>query len=163
MALSGALVAGAGAAVIAACGSAAVRTTPTAPTVPTAPTTPAVPAAPTAPARKPLLAGAPAGLSAAERREFAAGREVAQASGCSECHEIDGRGRAVPGPDLSAIGVRLPPAAIARELRDPTAPMPSYRSLPTPRLRALVAYLSRLRTPPAPGPGRVVGINAGRP
>ncbi len=139
---------GTGSAVIAACGASTVATAPT---------------TPTPPATKPSVAGVPPGLSPAERREFTAGRTLALAAGCSECHRIDDRGPAGPGPDLSDIGARLPPAAIARELRDPTAPMPSYPSRPAARLRALVAYLSRLRSPPGAGRGQIVGINVGRP
>jgi menaquinol-cytochrome c reductase cytochrome b/c subunit len=73
------------------------------------------------------------------------GQVVANQSGCGACHRFGEAGNAGPGPELSKIGARLPPDAIARTLRSPTAPMPSYRDLPPDKFKALVDYLAGLR------------------
>jgi menaquinol-cytochrome c reductase cytochrome b/c subunit len=74
-----------------------------------------------------------------------AGQMVANQTGCGACHKFGEAGNPGPGPDLSEIGAKLPPQAIERTLRNPTAPMPSYADLPKEKFDALVAYLSALR------------------
>jgi menaquinol-cytochrome c reductase cytochrome b/c subunit len=74
-----------------------------------------------------------------------AGQTVANQSGCGACHKFGDAGNDGPGPDLTKIGDQLPSAAIARTLRSPTAPMPSYRDLPPKKFNALVDYLAALR------------------
>jgi menaquinol-cytochrome c reductase cytochrome b/c subunit len=74
-----------------------------------------------------------------------AGQQVANQSGCGACHKFGEAGNAGPGPQLSKIGGRLPREAIARTLRNPTAPMPSYAGLPPKKFNALVDYLASLR------------------
>jgi menaquinol-cytochrome c reductase cytochrome b/c subunit len=74
-----------------------------------------------------------------------AGQQVANQSGCGACHKFGEAGNAGPGPELSKIGEQLPRDAIARTLRNPTAPMPSYRDLPPKKFDALVDYLAGLR------------------
>jgi menaquinol-cytochrome c reductase cytochrome b/c subunit len=74
-----------------------------------------------------------------------AGQVVANQSGCGACHKFGEAGNSGPGPDLSKIGERLAPDAIARTLRSPTSPMPSYKDLPPDKFQALVDYLSALR------------------
>jgi ubiquinol-cytochrome c reductase cytochrome b subunit/menaquinol-cytochrome c reductase cytochrome b/c subunit len=74
-----------------------------------------------------------------------AGQTVANQAGCGACHKFGEAGNAGPGPELTKIGERLPPQAIARTLRNPTAPMPSYRDLPPEKFDALVNYLAALR------------------
>jgi menaquinol-cytochrome c reductase cytochrome b/c subunit len=74
-----------------------------------------------------------------------AGEQVASQSGCGACHKFGEAGNSGPGPNLSKVGERLPPQAIARTLRNPTAPMPSYRDLPPKKFDALVQFLSSLR------------------
>jgi ubiquinol-cytochrome c reductase cytochrome b subunit/menaquinol-cytochrome c reductase cytochrome b/c subunit len=74
-----------------------------------------------------------------------AGETVANQSGCGACHKFGEAGNSGPGPNLTKIGDRLPSQAIARTLRNPTAPMPSYRDLPPEKFDALVQYLSALR------------------
>jgi menaquinol-cytochrome c reductase cytochrome b/c subunit len=74
-----------------------------------------------------------------------AGQQVANQSGCGACHKFGDAGNGGPGPELTKIGERLPAAAIARTLRSPTAPMPSYRDLPPKKFNALVEYLAALR------------------
>ena len=54
------------------------------------------------------------------------GRRSRTSPGCGACHKFGEAGNAGPGPDLTKIGARLPAQAIARTLRNPTAPMPSY-------------------------------------
>jgi mono/diheme cytochrome c family protein len=77
--------------------------------------------------------------------QFYRGRTVVAESGCLACHLIGADGNAGPGPDLSAVGSRLPPLGIERALVNPTAPMPSFRNLPRSKLQAVVAFLSDLR------------------
>ena len=82
-------------------------------------------------------------MPVAERLE--AGQTVANQSGCGACHKFGEAGNATLGPDLTNIGSKLPPQAIARTLRNPTAPMPSYADLPQEKFDALVEYLAALR------------------
>jgi menaquinol-cytochrome c reductase cytochrome b/c subunit len=77
--------------------------------------------------------------------DLEAGERVANQTGCGACHLFGEAGNAGPGPDMTKIGERLPREAIARTLRTPTAPMPSYRDLPPKKFDALVDYLSALR------------------
>jgi menaquinol-cytochrome c reductase cytochrome b/c subunit len=74
-----------------------------------------------------------------------AGQAVANQSGCGACHKFGEAGNHGPGPDLTKIGASLPRDAIARTLRTPTAPMPSYKDLPPEKFNALVDYLQGLR------------------
>jgi menaquinol-cytochrome c reductase cytochrome b/c subunit len=76
---------------------------------------------------------------------FNKGRVVVAQSGCLACHKIGDNGNDGPGPQLTKIGARLPADAIARTLRNPTAPMPSYAGLPESKLNAVVTFLSQLR------------------
>jgi menaquinol-cytochrome c reductase cytochrome b/c subunit len=73
------------------------------------------------------------------------GQVVANQSGCGACHKFGEAGNAGPGPDMTEVGSRLAPDAIARTLRSPTAPMPSYKDLPQDKFNALVDYLAALR------------------
>ncbi len=73
------------------------------------------------------------------------GELVASQSGCGACHKFGEAGNSGPGPDLTKVGDRLPAEAIARTLRNPTAPMPSYKDLPPDKFNALVQYLAALR------------------
>jgi mono/diheme cytochrome c family protein len=77
---------------------------------------------------------------------FNSGRTVAAQSGCLACHRIGEAGNAGPGPDLTHIGATRSPAAIERAILSPTEPMPSFRNLPKAKLRALVTFLSLLRS-----------------
>jgi menaquinol-cytochrome c reductase cytochrome b/c subunit len=74
-----------------------------------------------------------------------AGQAVANQSGCGGCHKFGEAGNDGPGPDMTEIGAKLPRDAMARSLREPTAPMPSYRNLPPEKFEALVDYLQALR------------------
>ena len=90
----------------------------------------------------------PASLSAAERATFRAGELVVGQSGCLACHTIGENGNNGPGPPLTHIGSVLRPAAIASTLRNPTAPMPSFRSLALQnpqKFQNLVNFLALLR------------------
>jgi ubiquinol-cytochrome c reductase cytochrome b subunit/menaquinol-cytochrome c reductase cytochrome b/c subunit len=73
------------------------------------------------------------------------GRRAFLDSGCLGCHRLGVQGNAGPGPDLSRIGSRLDRGQLARILRDPPAPMPSYflleRRNPA-AFRALVDFLA---------------------
>jgi quinol---cytochrome c reductase cytochrome c subunit, bacillus type len=80
--------------------------------------------------------------------EFEKGKLVVGQSGCLACHKIGENGNAGPGPPLTEIGARLPAAAIARTLVNPTAPMPSFAGLQQQspdKFNALVSYLGQLK------------------
>ena len=90
----------------------------------------------------------PAGLTAAERQTFVAGAEVVAQTGCLACHVIGENGNNGPGPPLTHIGSKLPPGAIASTLRNPTAPMPSFKGLAQnspQKFNNLVGFLSELQ------------------
>jgi mono/diheme cytochrome c family protein len=76
---------------------------------------------------------------------FEAGEAVAARSGCLACHRIGGEGNNGPGSELTHVGSRLPPAALARALVDSPEPMPSFSRLPEGQRRALVYFLAQLR------------------
>ena len=88
---------------------------------------------------------APGDLRGAALAQFNAGKLVAAQSGCLACHKIGDNGNDGPGPVLTKVGARVPTEAIARTLKNPTAPMPSYRNLPPNKLTALVNFLSQLK------------------
>jgi ubiquinol-cytochrome c reductase cytochrome b subunit/menaquinol-cytochrome c reductase cytochrome b/c subunit len=91
---------------------------------------------------------APATLSASEKATFEAGKLVVGQSGCLACHQIGDNGNNGPGPPLTHIGSKLRPGAIASTLRNPTAPMPSFKGLAqqSPQKFAnLVGFLSELQ------------------
>jgi quinol-cytochrome oxidoreductase complex cytochrome b subunit len=90
-------------------------------------------------------AGAPDKIDLNVPPSLEKGQVVANQSGCGACHRFGEAGNAGPGPELSKIGGRLPKDAIARTLRTPTAPMPSYKDLPPDKFNALVDYLAGLR------------------
>jgi menaquinol-cytochrome c reductase cytochrome b/c subunit len=90
----------------------------------------------------------PAGLTAQQTAVFNAGKEVVGQSGCLACHVIGDNGNNGPGPPLTHIGSKLPPGAIASTLRNPTAPMPSFKSLAITspqKFQNLVGFLSELQ------------------
>jgi menaquinol-cytochrome c reductase cytochrome b/c subunit len=90
-------------------------------------------------------AGAPDQVDLPVPASAQAGQTVVNQSGCGACHKFGEAGNAGPGTDLTHVGSRLPAQAIARTLRNPTAPMPSYQGLPPKKFEALVNYLSALR------------------
>jgi ubiquinol-cytochrome c reductase cytochrome b subunit/menaquinol-cytochrome c reductase cytochrome b/c subunit len=90
---------------------------------------------------------APSTLTPAEVATFNAGKLVVGQSGCLACHKIGENGNDGPGPNLSHIGSKLKAAAIASTLVNPTAPMPSFKSLAQTqpeKFRNLVGFLSEL-------------------
>jgi ubiquinol-cytochrome c reductase cytochrome b subunit/menaquinol-cytochrome c reductase cytochrome b/c subunit len=90
----------------------------------------------------------PASLTAAEKKTFTAGELVVGQSGCEACHKIGDNGNDGPGPNLSHIGSMLPANAIASTLRNPTAPMPSFKGLAQTspqKFKNLVGFLSLLQ------------------
>jgi menaquinol-cytochrome c reductase cytochrome b/c subunit len=72
---------------------------------------------------------APSTLSQAQVQTFDAGKLVVAQAGCLACHVIGDNGNNGPGPPLTHIGSKLRPQAIASTLRNPTAPMPSFKGL----------------------------------
>src|SRR5581483_11279284 len=87
----------------------------------------------------------PANLTASEKQTFMAGALVVGQSGCLACHTIGSNGNSGPGPNLTHIGSVVLPGAIASTLRNPTAPMPSFKNLPPNKFNALVGFLSLLQ------------------
>ncbi|HYV15239.1 MAG TPA: c-type cytochrome [Conexibacter sp.] len=90
----------------------------------------------------------PAGLAGAALTQWNKGKLVAAQSGCLACHKIGENGNDGPGPQLTHVGGKLPPSAIAQTLRNPTAPMPSFQSLAEQqpeKFQSLVAFLSQLK------------------
>src|SRR5947209_539433 len=87
----------------------------------------------------------PSNLTAAQKQTFAAGAAVVGQSGCLACHTLGGNGNSGPGPNLTHIGAKLPAAAIASTLINPTAPMPSFKNLPKQKFQNLVGFLSELQ------------------
>jgi ubiquinol-cytochrome c reductase cytochrome b subunit/menaquinol-cytochrome c reductase cytochrome b/c subunit len=87
----------------------------------------------------------PAGLTAQEMGYFNRGALVVGQSGCLACHKIGDNGNDGPGPNLTHIGRIVLPGAIASTLRNPTAPMPSFKNLPPNKFNDLVHFLSLLQ------------------
>jgi ubiquinol-cytochrome c reductase cytochrome b subunit/menaquinol-cytochrome c reductase cytochrome b/c subunit len=91
---------------------------------------------------------APSGLTSQGLQAFNAGKLVVGQSGCLACHTIGDNGNNGPGPPLTHIGSVLRPGAIASTLRNPTAPMPSFKQLAIQhpqKFQALVNFLSELQ------------------
>jgi menaquinol-cytochrome c reductase cytochrome b/c subunit len=74
------------------------------------------------------LAGSPTEIDLATSPQFEEGKQITASSGCLGCHKIGENGNTL-GPNLTEIGARLGPDAIARTLVNPTSPMPSYEAL----------------------------------
>jgi menaquinol-cytochrome c reductase cytochrome b/c subunit len=87
----------------------------------------------------------PASLTPAQKATFQAGEYVVGESGCLACHVIGESGNNGPGPDLTHIASTVPAAQIASTLRNPTPPMPSFKSLPPNKFNDVVYFLSNLQ------------------
>jgi quinol-cytochrome oxidoreductase complex cytochrome b subunit len=90
-------------------------------------------------------AGSPNEIEYKVAAKYEAGKLAVAQSGCLACHKIGENGNGGPGPNLTAIGSRLPKAAILRTLENPTAPMPSFAGLPEEKKQAMADFLSQLR------------------
>ena len=93
-------------------------------------------------------AGSPNEIEYAVAPEYEPGKLVAAQSGCLACHKIGENGNDGPGPELTDIADRLPAAAIARTLVNPTAPMPSFAQLQQnspEKFDAMVTFLGQLK------------------
>jgi menaquinol-cytochrome c reductase cytochrome b/c subunit len=71
-------------------------------------------------------AGSPTAIDLKVAPQFEAGKEVAAQSGCLACHKFGENGNNGPGPELTQIGAKLPAAAIARTLTNPSGIMPVF-------------------------------------
>jgi mono/diheme cytochrome c family protein len=76
-------------------------------------------------------------------RPSSAGAKAVAAAGCTSCHRIGSAGGGGPGPELTRIGLRLPPAAIERVLVSPPSGMPSFKD--NDDRATIAAYLESLR------------------
>jgi menaquinol-cytochrome c reductase cytochrome b/c subunit len=91
-------------------------------------------------------AGSPTSIDTIEvASEYEEGAEVAAQSGCLACHQFGENGNDGPGPELTDIGARLPRAAIARSLVNPSGIMPPYGNLPEEKFDNLVNFLASLQ------------------
>ena len=93
------------------------------------------------------LAGSPTEIELATAPQYEEGRAITASSGCLGCHKIGENGNTL-GPNLTEIGARLGPDAIARTLVNPTSPMPSYVSLQEnnpEQFNKLVEYVASLK------------------
>jgi menaquinol-cytochrome c reductase cytochrome b/c subunit len=91
---------------------------------------------------------APANFTPQQVAVFNAGKVVVGESGCLACHQIGDNGNNGPGPPLTHIGSKLRPQAIASTLRNPTAPMPSFKGLAQQspqKFQDLVNFLAELQ------------------
>ncbi|MFY9265852.1 MAG: c-type cytochrome [Solirubrobacterales bacterium] len=91
------------------------------------------------------FAGSPTEIDMDVPESVRYGKEVAANSGCLGCHKFGENGNEGPGPNLTTIGARLPKQAIERTLNNPTAPMPSFKNMPSDQKQALVDFLGHLR------------------
>ncbi len=92
-------------------------------------------------------AGSPTQIDIEVAPEYEAGKLVAAESGCLACHAFAHNGNHGPGPELTAIGTRLNPAAIARSLIIGPGIMPSYATMEQDdpgKFRDLVNFLGSL-------------------
>jgi mono/diheme cytochrome c family protein len=90
-------------------------------------------------------AGSPTEIDSIEvAEEYEPGAEVAAQSGCLACHTFGENGNEI-GPDLTEIGARLPRAAIARTLVNPSGIMPAYTDLSEEKTDRLVDFLASLQ------------------
>jgi menaquinol-cytochrome c reductase cytochrome b/c subunit len=90
-------------------------------------------------------AGSPTEIDVEVAPQFEAGKEVAAQSGCLACHKFGENGNDGPGPELTEIGAKLPRAAIARVLVNPSGIMPSFADLPEGKFNDLVDFLASLQ------------------
>jgi menaquinol-cytochrome c reductase cytochrome b/c subunit len=74
------------------------------------------------------LAGSPTEIELETTPQLEEGKEITASAGCLGCHKIGENGNTL-GPDLTEVGDRLGPDAIARTLVNPTSPMPPYTQL----------------------------------
>jgi menaquinol-cytochrome c reductase cytochrome b/c subunit len=89
-------------------------------------------------------AGAPTEIELATEPQYEEGKLAVAGQGCITCHKIGENGGTL-GPDLTEIGAKLPEAAIARTLVNPSGIMPPYTELPDEKRDAIVEYLASLR------------------
>jgi ubiquinol-cytochrome c reductase cytochrome b subunit/menaquinol-cytochrome c reductase cytochrome b/c subunit len=90
----------------------------------------------------------PANFTPQQKQIFAAGELVVGQSGCLACHVIGDNGNNGPGPPLTDVGSKLKAQAIASTLRNPTAPMPSFKGLAQQypkKFQNLVNFLAELQ------------------
>jgi menaquinol-cytochrome c reductase cytochrome b/c subunit len=74
------------------------------------------------------LAGSPTEIDLETSPQLEEGKEITASAGCLGCHKIGENGNTL-GPNLTDVGDRLGPDAIARTLVNPTSPMPPYTQL----------------------------------
>jgi menaquinol-cytochrome c reductase cytochrome b/c subunit len=94
------------------------------------------------------LAGSPTEIELATSPQLEEGKEITASAGCLGCHKIGENGNTL-GPDLTDVGDRLGPAAIARTLVNPTSPMPPYTQLQRDnpeQFDKLVEYVASLKS-----------------
>jgi menaquinol-cytochrome c reductase cytochrome b/c subunit len=94
------------------------------------------------------LAGSPTEIELTTSPQLEEGRAITASAGCLGCHKIGENGNTL-GPDLTEVGDRLGPDAIARTLVNPTSPMPPYTQLQQDnpeQFDKLVQYVASLKS-----------------
>jgi menaquinol-cytochrome c reductase cytochrome b/c subunit len=94
------------------------------------------------------LAGSPTDIELETSPQLEEGKEITASAGCLGCHKIGENGNTL-GPDLTEVGDRLGPDAIARTLVNPTSPMPPYTQLQQDnpeQFDKLVEYVASLKS-----------------
>jgi menaquinol-cytochrome c reductase cytochrome b/c subunit len=94
------------------------------------------------------LAGSPTEIDLETTPQLEEGKEITASAGCLGCHKIGENGNTL-GPDLTEVGDRLGPDAIARTLVNPTKPMPPYTQLQRDnpeQFDKLVEYVASLKS-----------------
>jgi menaquinol-cytochrome c reductase cytochrome b/c subunit len=94
------------------------------------------------------LAGSPTEIDLATSPQHEEGKNITASAGCLACHKIGENGGTL-GPNLTKVGDRLGPPAIARTLVNPTSPMPSYQKFQRDnpeQFDKLVQYVASLKS-----------------
>jgi menaquinol-cytochrome c reductase cytochrome b/c subunit len=81
-------------------------------------------------------------LPCEEEEELATGAGIFAEAGCLNCHTYGGQGAAGPGPELTDVGARLEPDAIAEVVRNGRGQMPAFGdALADEQISAVAAFL----------------------
>jgi menaquinol-cytochrome c reductase cytochrome b/c subunit len=78
--------------------------------------------------------------------EILSGADIFGQAGCVSCHTYNGQGAAGPGPELTEVGARLSPEAIAQTVTEGRGAMPAFRgALTEEQIADVAAFLGASR------------------